>query len=113
MKSCSQAFARELPAALGLPPERVILVFDADRKAIYAGKTRAEARQCLARPARANERLQELAAQAGMQVIDSYPVFQRHFDDRQGPLDRSPLDAHWNPAAHRLMAREVARIIEP
>ena len=23
------------------------------------------------------------------------------------------MDAHWNAAAHRLMAREVARIIEP
>ena len=106
------AFARELPAALGLPPGRVILVFDADRKAIYAGKTRDEARKCLARAARANARLQELAAQSGMQVIDSYTAFQRHFDDRLGPLDRSPLDAHWNPAAHRLMAREVARVID-
>jgi hypothetical protein len=106
------AFARDLPAALGLPPGRVILIFDADRKAIYAGKTREEARKCLARPALANERLLELAARAGMQVIDSYPVFQRYFAEHQGPLDRSPLDAHWNPAAHRLMAREVARIID-
>ncbi|HEY6123383.1 MAG TPA: SGNH/GDSL hydrolase family protein [Steroidobacteraceae bacterium] len=107
------AFARELPAALSLPPERVILIFDADRKAIYAGKTRAQARECQARAALANERLQELAAKGGMRVIDSYPVFQRHFADRKGPLDRSPLDAHWNPAAHRLMAQEVARIIDP
>jgi hypothetical protein len=106
------AFARELPAALGLPPERVILIFDADRKAIYAGKTRDEARECLARATLANDRLQELAARTGIQVIDSYPVFQRYFAERRGPLDRSPLDAHWNPAAHRLMAREVARIID-
>jgi hypothetical protein len=106
------AFARDLPLALALPPGRVILVFDADRKAIYAGKTRDEARKCLARPALANDRLQALAAQAGIHVIDSYPVFQRYFEERQGPLDRSPLDAHWNGAAHRLMAREVARIIE-
>ena len=106
-------FARELPAALGLPPDRVILVFDSDRKAIYAGKTRDEARQCQARPALANDRLQELAARSGMHVIDSYEVFQRHFDGGHGPLDRSPLDAHWNAAAHRLMAREVAGIIDP
>lgn len=106
------AFARELPAALGLPPGRVILIFDADRKAIYAGKTRDEARKCQARAARANQRLQELAAQTGIHVIDSYPVFQRHFAQRLGPLDRSPLDAHWNPAAHRLMAQEVARIVD-
>jgi hypothetical protein len=107
------AFARGLPEALALPPGRVILVFDADRKAIYAGKTREEARKCQARAAQANDRLQVIAAQEGMRVIDSYPVFQRYFDEHRGPLDRSPLDAHWNAAAHRLMAREVARVIEP
>jgi hypothetical protein len=105
-------FAQELPAALGLPPNQVILVFDSDRKAIYAGKTRDEARQCLARAALANDRLQVLAAQSGMHVIDSYDAFKRHFDGGHGPLDRSPLDAHWNAAAHRLMAREVAVIID-
>ena len=107
-----EEFARDLPVALGLPPERVILVFDSDRKAIYAGKTRAETRKCQARPARANDRLAKLAAGNGMHVIDSYPVFQRYFSERLGPLDRSPVDAHWNAAAHRLMAQEVARIIE-
>jgi len=106
------AFARELPVALALPPGRVILVFDADRKAIYAGKTRDEARQCQSKAALANDRLQVLAARAGIRVIDSYPVFQRHFAARLGPLDRSPLDAHWNAAAHRLMAQEVARVID-
>jgi hypothetical protein len=112
-ESLLEAFVRELPKALALPPERVILVFDSDRKAIYAGKTRAEVRKCLPRAAAANERLQGLAERAGIRVIDSYPVFERHFAARKGPLDRSPLDAHWNPTAHRLMAREVARIIEP
>jgi hypothetical protein len=105
-------FAHELPVALGLPPDRVIFVFDSDRKAIYAGKTRDEARRCLARAALANERLQELAGRSGIHVIDSYDVFKRHFDGGHGPLDRSPLDAHWNAAAHRLMAREVAGIID-
>jgi hypothetical protein len=47
-----------------------------------------------------------------MQVIDSYPVFQRHVAAGLGRLDRSPIDAHWNPDAHRLMAREIARLIE-
>jgi hypothetical protein len=107
------AFAHGLPESLALPPGRVILVFDSDRKAIYAGKTRAEARLCQGRAAEANDRLQAIAAQAGIRVIDSYPVFQRYFDEHQGPLDRSPLDAHWNGAAHRLMAREVARVIDP
>lgn len=108
-----QAFARELPQALGLPPARVILVFDADRKRIYAGAAGNAMPRCRVRALLANERLAELARQSGMQVIDSEPVFRRHFEAGLGPLDRSPLDAHWNPAAHRLIAREVARVMEP
>jgi hypothetical protein len=46
-------------------------------------------------------------------VIDSDPVFRRHFSAGLGPVDRAPIDAHWNPAAHGLIAQEVARIIEP
>ena len=105
-------FARELPAAIGLAPSRVILVFDADRKAIYAGKSQSQSRACPQRATLANDRLRKLAAQSGMQVIDGYPVFQRHFAAGSGRLDRSPVDAHWNPAAHRLIAREIARLIE-
>jgi hypothetical protein len=70
-------------------------------------------RRCRSRATKANDRLKELAAARGMHVIDSQPVFQRHFAAGRGALDRSPVDAHWNPAAHQLMAREVARIIEP
>ena len=76
--------------ALGLPPDRVILVFDADRKAIYAGKPGPKRQECQRAATRANDRLQELAAQSGLRVIDSYPVFKQYFDERLGPLDRSP-----------------------
>jgi hypothetical protein len=102
-----------LPRALQLPPARVILVFDADRRRIYAGADRDATPECQTRASLANEYLAELVRQAGMHVIDAEPVFRRHFEAGLGPLDRSPLDAHWNPAAHRLIAQEVARIIEP
>jgi hypothetical protein len=105
-----RAFVGELPLALRLPPARVIVVFDADRKSIYA-KGRAAA--CQTRDKLALLRLAELLRAAGVHVIDSEPIFRRHFESGLGPLDRSPLDAHWNPAAHRLIAREVAGIIEP
>jgi lysophospholipase L1-like esterase len=108
-----QAFARELPRALRLPPARVIMVFDADRKRIYAGAGANAKPLCRARATLANERLAELARQSGIHVVDAEPLFRRHFEAGLGPLDRSPLDAHWNPAAHRLIAREVARVIEP
>jgi hypothetical protein len=107
------AFARDLPPAAGLAADRVILVFDSDRKAIYAGKSAAERQGCPQRATLANDRLKELAAQSGLRVIDSDPVFRRHFAAGLGPVDRSPVDAHWNPAAHRLMAQEVARVIDP
>lgn len=108
-----EAFARELPVAAGLAPGRVILVFDSDRKAIYAGKSAAERQGCPQRATLANDLLKEVAAQNGLRVIDSDPVFRRHFAAGLGPVDRSPIDAHWNPAAHRLMAQEVARLIDP
>jgi hypothetical protein len=106
------AFARELPIAAGVAPGRVILVFDSDRKAIYAGISAAERQGCPQRATLANDHLKEVAALSGLHVIDSDPAFRRHFAAGLGPVDRSPIDAHWNPAAHRLMAQEVARVID-
>jgi hypothetical protein len=108
-----QGFARGMAPAAGVDPAHVILIFDSDRKAIYAGQSAAQRQGCSQRATLANERLKELAAQAGLHVIDSDPVFRRHFSAGLGPVDRAPIDAHWNAAAHRLMAQEVARIIEP
>ena len=48
-----------------LPPGHVILVFDSDRKAIYAGKTGRTAAGCPQRATLANDRLKEIAAQDG------------------------------------------------
>jgi hypothetical protein len=107
------SFLDELPRQLALPPERIVLVFDADRKAIYDGKSEAEALRCASPAMLANVHLEEQARLRGIHVIDTYPVFRDFYVKYGRPLDRSPLDAHWNPAAHRLVAREVARIIEP
>ena len=112
-ESLLEAFAKELAPAAGVDPGHVILVFDSDRKAIYAGQSAAQRQGCPQRASLANERLKALAAQSGLHVIDSDPVFRRHFSAGLGPVDRAPIDAHWNPAAHGLMAQEVARIIEP
>jgi hypothetical protein len=107
------AFVEHLPRALRLAPQRVVLVFDSDRKSIYAGRSQEESLRCAPRATLANERLKDLARARGIHVIDSYPVFQEYFRRHGLPVDRGPFDAHWNPAAHGLMAREVARIIEP
>lgn len=107
-----EAFIEELPRALQLPPGRVILVFDADRKAIYAGRPAGKAPGCRSRAVLANRRLAELGREAGLRVIEADPLFRRHFQAGLGPLDRSPLDAHWNPAAHDLITREVVRVMQ-
>ena len=106
------AYAQELPRALKVPAGHVILVFDSDRRRIYAG-SRPEQQPCHTRAALANQRLMQLAREAGMHVIDTEPLFRRHFEAGLGPLDRAPLDGHWNPAAHRLVAEEVARVVNP
>jgi len=107
------SYARALPAALGLAPARIILVFDSDRRVLAPGNRSGKPWACPQRGTLANVRLREIAAQSGMHVIDSFPLFQRHVAAGLGPVDRSPLDPHWNSAAHRLMAREVARVIDP
>jgi hypothetical protein len=111
------AFVTGLPETLQLPPGRLILVFDADRRRIYRegiSKKRSgpASSRCQDRSSLANERLAARARDIGMHVVDTEPLFRRHFAQGRGPLDRSPLDAHWNPAAHRLVARAVADIIE-
>jgi hypothetical protein len=108
-----QAFAHELPRALQLPPSRIILIFDGDRRRIYAGSKAAATPACRTREQLSRNYLMGLSRAQGMQVIDAEPLFLEHFEADRGPLDRSPLDAHWNPAAHRLVAREVARLIQP
>jgi hypothetical protein len=108
-----QAFASTLPRSLELPPSRIILVFDADRRRIYSGAKASAAPGCRAREQLSREYLMGLSRAQGMRVIDAEPLFLKHFEAGLGPLDRSPLDAHWNPSAHRLVAREVARLIQP
>ena len=108
-----ESFARALPEALGLAPARIILVFDSDRRVLAPGNTSGQPWVCPQRGTLANVRLMEIAAGAGMHVVDSFPVFQRHVAAGLGPVDRSPIDPHWNSTAHRLMAQEVARVIDP
>ncbi len=106
-------YVRELPGALGLAPANIILVFDSDRRVLGPANTTGQPWACPQRGTLANVRLRQIAARAGMHVIDSFPVFQRHVAAGLGPVDRSPVDPHWNSAAHRLMAREVARVMDP
>ena len=106
-----EEYVSALPAALGLPASHVILVFDSDRKAIYAGLSREAAEACPTRDVLARVRLMSLAKAAGLRVIDSYPIFRRYYAATGQRVDYLPYDLHWNATGHRLMAEQVARII--
>ena len=110
-RQLTDGFIRALPAALDIPASHVILVFDSDRKSLYAGATPAAAVSCASRDELARRRLMQLARGNGLQVIDSYPVFQHYYAVTGRHVDYLPQDGHWNPAAHHLMALEVARVI--
>ncbi|HEY6923647.1 MAG TPA: hypothetical protein VI653_09275, partial [Steroidobacteraceae bacterium] len=107
----TEEYVSALRTALGLPASHVILVFDSDRKAIYAGLSREAAEACPTRDVLARARLMSLARGAGMQVIDSDPIFRRYYARTGQGVDYLPFDLHWNPTGHRLIAAEVARII--
>ncbi len=106
-----EEYVSALPTALGLPASHVILVFDSDRRAIYAGLSREAAGACPTRDALARARLMRVAKTAGLRVIDSDPIFRRYYAQTGQGVDYLPFDLHWNPTGHRLIAEEVARVI--
>ena len=104
------AFVDGFAPALSLPPSRVVLVFDADRKAIYQ-RTR-PARTCPSRDALVNQELIALARARGYHVVEMRPIFTEHYVRTRQQVDYLPEDGHWNAVGHGLAAREVAKIIE-
>jgi hypothetical protein len=94
-----------LPQALHLPPERTVLVFDSDRYLLYLTKP---LRICPEHDALARDRLQERARALGISVVDTRELFVHDWEAHHVPLDRLPVDGHWNPRAHKMVADEVA-----
>jgi hypothetical protein len=104
-------FSDELPIRFNLPPSHVILVFDSDRDAIYRGQSELSLSRCPSRDDQARRLLANLAVQHGINVIEMDPIFRAYFASTRERLDYSPLDAHWNGAAHTLAAEKVAQVI--
>lgn len=102
-----KAWVEQLPTALRLEPRKVVLVFDADRPTIYLDKV--DTNDCADRDTQARAALAVMARQAGMKVVDTTPLFRADWALHHIPFDRAPLDAHWSPYAHALIARAVAR----
>ncbi len=102
-------FARELPLQFRLPAERIIVVFDADRNALYgeqAGTTTCPTRDQLAHAA-----LRRQLHASGVHVVETGALFAGYYHATGRRVDYSPLDWHWNGEAHRLVAQQVAAVI--
>jgi hypothetical protein len=104
-------FAYELPTRFNLPASHVVIVFDADRDAIYRGEPERSWSRCAGRDEQARRLLTRVAAERGINVIEMDPIFRAYFASTGNYLDYSPIDKHWNGASHILAAREVAKII--
>lgn len=104
-------FADELPTRFKLPASHVVIIFDADRDAIYRGEPGWLWSRCASRDVQALRLLTRVAAERGINVIEMDPIFRAYFASTGNHLDYSPTDKHWNGAAHILAAKEVAKII--
>ena len=101
----------QFPRLLNLPPDRIILIFDSDREALYTPGTAGAEGPCPTRDALARASLTQAAAAHGFEVVNMEPIFRREFLRTGEHFDYLPVDGHWNGAAHRLAAEEVARYI--
>ena len=96
-------FLEQLPARSGLPPERILLVLDADRPAMYE-------QDAAQRAARFHGQMMRYVAEQararGFGIVDLEPVFvARH--RRDGSRFEFRLDSHWNELGHQVVAAEI------
>ena len=98
------AFLAELPQRAGLPAERIVLVVDGLRTALYEPE-RAEALSD-SYFATMRRNLIERAQRAGHPALDMHPVFAEHYA-RNGGRFEFPDDGHWNALAHGIAAETL------
>ena len=96
-----------LPTALSLPPQRVVLVFDGEHPAPVAAAA-APPPACPDRDDVARAWLRREADAAGIRTVATAPIFAAAVARDHRPIDRAPLDGHWNPHGHALVAHAVA-----
>ncbi|MDP2370222.1 hypothetical protein [Rhodoferax sp.] len=78
---------------------RLVIVMDADRRALYAGQARAD-------PER--ERFMQLARAGGVIVVDAEPLVRAHLAKSPLKLDVGPQDGHLNALGVGLIMRAAA-----
>lgn len=110
-----QSFVDQLPAAWGLQPRDVVLLFDDEdaRQNLY-GRTAggAPARgACPTRDGLALAQLADSARSAGLHVVELAPRFAAAYRESGRRLDHSPADWHWNGDGHAVAAQAVAEAL--
>jgi hypothetical protein len=106
-KQVVDVFLARLPDALGLAPECIAFLIDADRYAIYSAKAASMPKDAPATRAYFVERADAL----GFQVSDLEPLFRAGHRQDGRRFDHWPIDRHWNRAGHGLGAAEAYRLL--
>lgn len=94
------AFFRDLPQVVGLPPERVTFTMDGFRYPDEAVKGAGTYFDLMRRAFR------EKAEAKGYEVIDTDPLFFSHFRQHAQRFEDS-RDHHWNATAHGIIANAI------
>jgi hypothetical protein len=105
LKQKSASLLKYWSKKTGANARNTIFVIDADREYIYGQKSKPDRQELLS--------FKEIANSQGYQVIDTHPLFEKYYRSSRRRLDFSPVDAHWNEQAHRLVAKEVNDSLAP
>ena len=107
-------YVAELPKALRLPPQRVVMVFNSgSNTALYERVDRGRVRQpaCPTVDSLALGELRRLAAASGMKLIELDALLEPYYRATRQALDFKPVDSHWNGTATLLASNEIVRLL--
>lgn len=107
-------YVDELPKALRLPSEKVVLVFHRHIREIYGRVDRnahEQAASCPSLDDLALAELRRLASARGMGVVDASTALENHYRVHRRSLAFEPVDSHWNGLATGVIAGSIAEAI--
>ncbi|MFT3802490.1 MAG: hypothetical protein QM766_14880 [Burkholderiaceae bacterium] len=104
-------YVAELPEALKLPPERIVMVFNRNPYAtlIYdpVDRPASVAPPCPSRDSLALDRLERVAGEHGVRIVDTTPMLLDEYRRHRRLLDFTPVDRHWNGQTIGLVASSI------
>ena len=101
------AFLRDLPPALGVPPRCIAFLLDSDRYAIYKPELASKRKDD---PELRAYFLQQAHA-LGFRAADLDPVFRRAYARDKIKFDYYPFDRHWNAVGHEVVAHKAYQLL--